>query len=112
MSPRDAEALRAAGHDTIWTGFWPSDPGDAEILRQALEQGRVLVTLDADFGALLVQRRFPHAGVIYLRNVNPREYVQRVLDAIDQFGAELERGAFVIVRKSRIRLSSSFPKRA
>ena len=24
--------LEAAGHDAIWAGDWPNDPGDAEIL--------------------------------------------------------------------------------
>ena len=25
------EALQAAGHDVIWTGDWPEDPGDDEF---------------------------------------------------------------------------------
>lgn len=50
-------ALAAAGHDVIWAGDWPSDPGDEEILDQAAAQGRVLVTLDKDFGELAVPSR-------------------------------------------------------
>lgn len=44
--------LRAAGHDVVWSGDWPADPGDEEILAHALAEGRVLVTLDKDFGEL------------------------------------------------------------
>jgi hypothetical protein len=44
--------------------------------------------------------------VVYLRNVSPLDYAARILDAIDLFGAELVAGAFVVVRKSRIRLST------
>ena len=40
--------LRAAGHDVVWSGEWPADPGDEEILAQALAEGRVMVTLDKD----------------------------------------------------------------
>lgn len=42
--------LEAAGHDVIWTGDWEKDPGDEEILAYAHREGRVLVTLDKDFG--------------------------------------------------------------
>jgi hypothetical protein len=30
-----APRLIAAGHETIWAGDWPSDPGDEEILVRA-----------------------------------------------------------------------------
>ena len=43
--------LAEAGHDVVWAGDWESDPGDEEILRQAYDQGRTLITLDKDFGA-------------------------------------------------------------
>jgi predicted nuclease of predicted toxin-antitoxin system len=29
-------ALSDAGHDVIWSGDWPIDPGDEEILEQVL----------------------------------------------------------------------------
>ncbi|MGD9728658.1 MAG: DUF5615 family PIN-like protein [Nitrospiraceae bacterium] len=44
------EALEAAGHDVVWAGAWDIDPGDDDILAQAYREGRVLVTLDKDFG--------------------------------------------------------------
>ena len=44
------QALREEGHDVVWTGEWDVDPGDQEILHQAYEQERILVTLDKDFG--------------------------------------------------------------
>ena len=37
--------LSAVGHDVIWSGDWPEDPGDEEILEHANREGRVLVTL-------------------------------------------------------------------
>ena len=44
--------LAGAGHDVVWSGDWPEDPGDEEILATAFREGRVLVTLDKDFGEL------------------------------------------------------------
>ena len=34
--------LRSAGHDVIWAGEWPDDPGDDEILERAHAEGRIL----------------------------------------------------------------------
>ena len=56
--------LGAAGHDVIWIGDEPPDPGDDEALRRAHAEGRVLVTLDKDFGELAVFRGEPHSGII------------------------------------------------
>ena len=49
-----AQELRAAGHEVVWTGDWQEDPGDDEILERAHKEGRVLVTLDKDFGELAI----------------------------------------------------------
>ena len=56
--------LRAAGHDVVWSGEWPADPGDEEILARALAEGRVLVTLDKDFRELAFVRELPHTGIV------------------------------------------------
>jgi len=56
--------LRAAGHDVVWSGEWAVDPGDEEILAQALAEGRVLVTLDKDFRELAFVRELPHTGIV------------------------------------------------
>ena len=58
--------LKVAGHDVIWAGDWPADPGDEEILGQAYQEGRILITLDKDFGELAVVREQAHAGIIRL----------------------------------------------
>lgn len=54
--------LAAAGHDVVWVGDWPADPGDEEILACALREARVVVTLDKDFGELAVAFGHEHAG--------------------------------------------------
>jgi predicted nuclease of predicted toxin-antitoxin system len=46
--------LRAAGHDVVWTGEWPEDPGDEEILGRAQAEGLILGTLDKDFVGLAI----------------------------------------------------------
>jgi hypothetical protein len=49
-----ATSERSAGHDVVWAGEWHEDPGDEEILERAHVEGRILVTLDKDFGELAI----------------------------------------------------------
>jgi len=64
--PRTAEALRSMGHDVVWVGDWSHDPGDRAILDEAHRDGRILVTLDKDFGELAVRYAVPHSGIVRL----------------------------------------------
>jgi predicted nuclease of predicted toxin-antitoxin system len=61
-----AEELETAGHDVEWSGSWPQDPGDEEILADAGREARVLVTLDKDFGELAVVRGARHSAFFAL----------------------------------------------
>jgi predicted nuclease of predicted toxin-antitoxin system len=49
ISAQAAEIVRQAGHDVIWSGDWPRDPGDEEILCRAAAESRILATIDKDF---------------------------------------------------------------
>ncbi len=98
------KALRAAGHDVVWTGEWEADPGDKEILRQAYEQDRILVTLDKDFGERAIVYLEPHRGIIRLVGISARmqaEYCQR---ALEKYGPELGQGAIVTAEAKRTRI--------
>lgn len=68
LSPQHASALRAEGYDAIAVlEVGLSGAADAEVLRFAVENGRVLVTLDADFANVM---RFPPAqtcGLVRLK---------------------------------------------
>jgi predicted nuclease of predicted toxin-antitoxin system len=45
VSALTVAVLRQAGHDVIWAGDWPADPGDAQILRLASADSPVLATI-------------------------------------------------------------------
>ena len=64
--------LAAAGHDALHAGAWQHDPGDEDILAQAYREGRVLITLDKDFGELAIVRGHPHAGIVRLVGIAAR----------------------------------------
>lgn len=97
-------ALATAGHDVIWAGEWPSDPGDDEILARANEQDRVLVTLDKDFGELAVAHGRPHRGIVRLVNLATAEQVRLSALVLDTHAADLLRHAIITVERGRLRV--------
>jgi len=108
-SPGVAAELTAQGHDVIWVGNWPSDPGDEEILAFALKEGRTVVTLDKDFGELAVAFGQPHSGIIRLVNFPVSKHASVCLSAIEQYSAELTQGAIVTAEPGRLRLRPAPP---
>ena len=101
---RTLAALLASGHDVVWVGEWPEDPGDGTILESAHADGRVLVTLDKDFGELAVRYQQPHAGIVRLVNWSPEEQAQACIQALTRYQEELENGALVTAEPGRIRV--------
>ncbi|HSH99772.1 MAG TPA: DUF5615 family PIN-like protein [Reyranella sp.] len=98
--------LRRAGHDvhTVADEGLLGKP-DAEIWKAAVEERRLLVTLDRDFGRLAIGTP-AHAGAIVLR---PREANQTVLAGLAEravaLAAELDMNNRVaIVEDERIRI--------
>lgn len=98
------QALEAAGHDVVWAGDWAEDPGDAEVLARAHAQGRVLVTLDKDFGELAIVYRRPHSGIVRLVGFGARAQGETAVAVLDRLGSELRRGALVVADPRRVRV--------
>lgn len=101
------DALRAAGHDVVWTGDWPRDPGDDEILEHAHQQNRILITLDKDFGELAVVHGRLHSGIIRLVNWPTHQQANQGLAILEKFPAELQAGAIVTAEPGRVRVRPS-----
>ncbi len=99
--------LQAEGHDVIWAGEWPEDPGDDEILERAYHEGRILVTLDKDFGELAIVRGMPHAGIIRLVNLGTSQQAATCLRVINLHGDDLKAGAIITAESNRLRVRVS-----
>lgn len=96
--------LTAAGHDVVWAGDWPEDPGDEEILARAHAEQRILATLDKDFGELAVMRGKPHSGIVRLANMAARQQAPACLYVLALHGATLLSGAIVTAEPGRLRI--------
>lgn len=104
VSPRARDELAAAGHDVVWVGDWTVDPGDEAILERALHEGRIVVTLDKDFGELAVVFRRRHAGIIRFVDISARMLGRLCANAIEAYGADLSKGAMLTVEPHRVRV--------
>jgi predicted nuclease of predicted toxin-antitoxin system len=102
--PGAVAELSAHGHDVLWVGDWPSDPGDDEILAFALRERRIVVTLDKDFGELAVAFGHGHSGIIRLVNWQIAKQASVCIDVIERHGEELSQGAIVTAEPGRLRL--------
>jgi len=66
-----AEALRAEGHDVVRASeFDQARADDQQILKTAISENRILVTLDEHFGDWVILPLSQHPGVLRLK-VNP-----------------------------------------
>ncbi|MDD5307519.1 MAG: DUF5615 family PIN-like protein [Deltaproteobacteria bacterium] len=100
-----AAEIAGAGHDVVSVAdVWAEDPGDEQVLNTASAEGRVLVTLDKDFGELAVVRGVRHAGIVRLVGLGAREQGGLCVWAIKAHADELGDGAIVTVEPGRIRI--------
>lgn len=99
--------LAALGHEVDWSGLWPRDPGDIEILSRAHAESRILVTLDKDFGELAIAQGLPHAGIIRLVGFSATRQAQACAQVLDRYGKELATGAIATAEPGRVRIRSA-----
>ncbi len=67
-------------------------------------EGRILVTLDKDFGELAIVRRLPHSGILRLVGVAARQQGPATARLLERFGTELAKGAIVTAEPGRVRI--------
>lgn len=97
--------LRERSHDVEWIA--ETNPGvtDARVIAIARRSRRVILTLDKDYGHLLVGSGRPVAGAVLVRlsAFKPKEQARIVADAID--GRDDWAGHFSVVEHGRIRMT-------
>jgi predicted nuclease of predicted toxin-antitoxin system len=98
------EFLCEQGHDCVHAEYVRAAMPDDELLRLSVDERRVLLTADKDFGELIFRRMMPAVGVILLRFRVPTEADRFALfrkhwPAI----ARCVEGHFVVVTNRRVR---------
>jgi len=115
LSPALAKLLSSHGHDVVhWSDAGDDRAADVTILAWAREQGRVLVTHDLDFGAVLADTEAVGPSVIQIpaQDLLDPETARMIASAIEVAAPALTRGAIVTIHddRSRIRILPLRPR--
>jgi predicted nuclease of predicted toxin-antitoxin system len=107
VSLTTVEALRGSNHDAVHL----RDEDliclpDSQIAAKAVEESRILLTFDLDFGDILAVARSAAPSVIIfrLRNQTPAAVNPRLFRVIAECASELASGAIVIVEDEGFRV--------
>jgi predicted nuclease of predicted toxin-antitoxin system len=74
------------------------------VAARALAEDRVLVTLDKDFGELVIAQGLPHGGIIRLANFAARQQAKACLRVLSLHSVELAAGALVTAEPGVVRV--------
>lgn len=102
---RLAEWLREKEHDVVESRDLGPDPGDEQLLDLAHSQGRVLITIDTDFGRLIYRDHQKQSGLIRLPDVPAAVRIQMMEQILLRHASDLTDGNIITVRGYRIRIS-------
>ena len=108
LAQRVAAGLRDAGHDAVHVaerGLARAE--DFEILQLASAEGRVIVSEDTDFGALLARSGATAPSLVLLRGsepVTPDGQVALLVANLPSLERDLAEGVIVVFSRGRIRI--------
>ena len=92
------------GWDIIHVGITNPSITDDEVIEQSVEEQRVIVTFDSDFGELVFKFGLKPIGVIYFRWIEftPDEPGKYLLDLLHENSIEII-GYFTVIDDNQIR---------
>ena len=107
LSPTIAEGLNKAGHDAAHVrDIGMASSTDIDIMNHALQDNRIVVSADTDFGTLLALRKQAKPSFVLFRRSDkrPSSLLIQLLANLEQVKEDLEKGAIVVIEDKRIRL--------
>lgn len=110
LPPRLALLLRQSGHDAVHVrDYRIQGAPDEVILARALDEDRILVSADSDFGAILARQGGNRPSFILFREprlVTAEDYLFRILASEAALEEDLTKGCVAVFRAGRIRIRS------
>ncbi len=96
--------LIGRGYDVSSVADRDPRASDVEVLAMALEEGRVLITEDKDFGELVFVRGLPHSGIIRFVDMRVEDKVSAMRSLLDHEADSVCQGVLIVVSRSRVRV--------
>ena len=75
-----------------------------KLLALALQEQRILITEDKDFGELVFVRRLPHPCVIRFVDMPVAEKVAAMRELIERYADAMQDAALIVVTQNRVRV--------
>jgi predicted nuclease of predicted toxin-antitoxin system len=96
--------LRAGGHDVLYVAEAAAGLSDADVIALALQEKRLLLTEDKDFGDLVFRREHRVPGVVLMRmdSENLPLKAKRLAAAIKRYDDGLF-GRYMVIEQGRFR---------
>lgn len=108
LSPEVARRLSSSGYDAIHVAdIGLLSASDPDIMQAAVEEGRVLVTADSDFAAMLALGEHRAPSVVLLRSADhrrPWEQAGLLAANLPAVGEDLAAGAIVSLARGHLRV--------
>jgi predicted nuclease of predicted toxin-antitoxin system len=97
--------LRSVGHDVRAIAELAPQTSDSDILAWAVQEQRIVITINKDFGELVFRSGQAHRGVILfrLRDENAANQVQLLAAAVSQYASHLS-GRFTVISETGVRI--------
>lgn len=103
-----SRALRALltglGHDVLSALERDPRASDEALLALAIQENRVLITEDKDFGELVFVRHLPHPCIIRFVDMRIEEKVAAMRELLDHHADAMRESALIVVTRRRIRI--------
>jgi predicted nuclease of predicted toxin-antitoxin system len=96
--------LRSHGHDVVAAAVVGAQASDERLMEQALQEERVLVTNDKDFGELIFVRKLPHGPIVRMDELSVDEQVKGITELLQHHQVELTGPVIVTILRGRIRI--------
>ena len=107
LPPRWVQVFAEAGTEAVhWSQLGATTASDREIMTWARKYGHIVFTHDLDFSALLAATQEEGPSIIQVRtqNILPEAIGDLVINALNQFQDELEKGAIITLDPVRARV--------
>jgi predicted nuclease of predicted toxin-antitoxin system len=104
--PSVAAWLRDQGHDVFSVYDEARGIDDNQVIQKALDQKRILITNDKDFGEKVYKDDRPHVGIILLRLEDERatSKIQVLSLLLEEYSHKIS-GSFTVVSEQRVKFS-------